>query len=295
METPEHYEHRVHINPYLSNPELNVMFAGAARPHPHHRIGPAVHDYVLLHSVDHGQGVFEWEGQSYRVGQGDTFVIFPGGLFSYVSDGSEPWSYRWIAIQGISVLEMLTKVGITAANPVIKGADSDGLAHIYEHIEQSLAKQAGEVSTELDTGGWFRILLAEFARLNTDRLSSSARILTESERVVEQAIRWFRTQYMMPVCIGNLAASLGYHRTHFTKVFKHVTGLSPKQYIKRIRMEKAKELLSTSLNVEQVAASCGFSDPLYFSRQFKSWTGKSPTQFRDGMKRIYLENAQSND
>ncbi|MNU61026.1 HTH-type transcriptional activator RhaR [compost metagenome] len=289
METPEHYEYRVEINPYPYKNELNVMFVGAARPYPLHQIGPAVHDYILIHSVDQGGGRFEWEGHTYRIGQGDTFVIFPGGLFSYQSDETEPWSYRWIAIQGQNALDLLATIGITPSNPVIGGADAVNLAHIYEQAEQSLAKRSGEVLTDLEAGGWLRILLAEFARLNADKLPASARVLTESEHVVEQAVKWFRTQYMMPVSIGQLAASLGYHRTHFTKIFRQITGHSPMQYVQRIRMERAKELLHTSLTVEQVAASCGFQDPLYFSRQFKSCTGQSPTQFRDQLRTIEVK------
>lgn len=286
MENPEHYEYRIQINPYLLNADLNIAFAGAARPEPRHKIGPAVHPYILIHTVESGYGTFVWQGKNYRLGQGDTFVIFPGVLFSYEADHTEPWIYRWVAIQGPHALEMLKKTGITTTDPIVRGADPEHLAGLFESIERVLEQQSGETVTTLATDGWFRILLAEFARLNAPKLRySTAEALTDSERAVEQAIRWFQTQYMLPVSIDKLAASLGYHRTHFTKVFKQLTSLSPKQYINQVRLERAKELLRTNLSVEQVGNSCGFTDPLYFSKQFKLWTGESPSQFREGLRR----------
>ncbi|PNQ85237.1 AraC family transcriptional regulator [Paenibacillus polymyxa] len=290
MGNPEHYEYRVQINRYLLNAELNVTFAGAARPLPRHKVGPAVYNYILIHSVDHGYGTFEWQRKKHRLGQGDIFIIFPGVLFSYEADNAEPWSYRWIALQGRCVTEMLENIGVTPIDPIVRGANSVKLASIFETIEHELEHKSGETITTLATDGWFRVLLAEFARLNANKLHYSPdEVLTDSERVVEQAIRWFQTQYMLPISIEKLATSLGYHRTHFTKVFKQLTSLSPKQYINQVRMERAKELLNTNISIEQVGNSCGFSDPLYFSKQFKKWTGISPTQYRDELKRSYKD------
>ncbi|MFX3631571.1 MAG: AraC family transcriptional regulator [Candidatus Pristimantibacillus sp.] len=290
MENPEHYEYRVQINPYLLNAELNITFAGAARPRPLHKVGPAVYNYTLIHSVDHGFGTFEWQRKMYHLGKGDIFVIFPGVLFNYEADKAEPWSYRWVALQGRNVTEMLENVGVTITNPIVRGADSANLASIFETIEHELELKSGETITTLATDGWFRLLLAEFARLNINKLHySSTKVLTDSERLVEQAIRWFQTQYMLPISIEKLATSLGYHRTHFTKVFKQLTSLSPQQYINQVRMKRARELLNTNISIEQVGNSCGFSDPLYFSKQFKKWTGTSPTQYRVELKRSYRD------
>ncbi|WP_138495175.1 helix-turn-helix domain-containing protein [Paenibacillus pinistramenti] len=291
MENPEHYEYRVQMNPYLLNAELNVTFAGAAKPLPRHKVGPAVYNYILIHSVDSGYGTFEWQRKKYRLGQGDTFVIFPGVLFSYEADGADPWSYRWAALQGPRVAEMLEKAGVTLTDPVIRGADPEYLAGIFEAIEQVFEQKAGETAAALAADGWFRVLLADFARLNAPKLQySSAEVLTGSERLVEQAVRWFQTQYMQPISIEKLAASLGYHRTHFTKVFKQLTSLSPRQYINQIRMERAKELLNTPISIEQVGNSCGYADPLYFSKQFKKWTGQSPAHYRNELKRAHEKN-----
>lgn len=67
----------------------------------------------------------------------------------------------------------------------------------------------------------------------------------------------------------------------FRKRFTAAAGASPMQYVQRIRMQMAKEQLSGSeKTVRQIAFSCGFTDPYYFSRVFKKSEGLSPLQFR---------------
>jgi len=51
-------------------------------------------------------------------------------------------------------------------------------------------------------------------------------------------------------------------------------------YLLKIRMERAKLLLLEPLTIEQVASSVGFTDALYFSKQFKKWYGRSPSEYR---------------
>jgi len=79
-----------------------------------------------------------------------------------------------------------------------------------------------------------------------------------------------------------LSRNLGYHRAHLFNAFKARTGLSPKQYLTKIRIDKAKELLAGPLTIDQIASSVGFNDALYFSRQFKKSTGMSPSEYRSG-------------
>ena len=80
--------------------------------------------------------------------------------------------------------------------------------------------------------------------------------------------------------------ALGYHPDYFRRSFKRYTSLSPLRYLNGLRIERAKDLLrlETSLSVGEIAARCGFSDPLYFSTAFKAQVGISPLNYRKGEK-----------
>lgn len=67
----------------------------------------------------------------------------------------------------------------------------------------------------------------------------------------------------------------------FTHAFKESTGLSPKQYMMRIKVDTACQLLAgTGLSVAEVAAAVGIDDVNYFSRLIKKYTGRSPSRQR---------------
>lgn len=77
-----------------------------------------------------------------------------------------------------------------------------------------------------------------------------------------------------------LAAMCGIGNAHFRALFKQHLNQSPIAYLNMQRIERAKELLRSGLvSVSQVAGSVGCSNPYYFSRVFKKYTGLSPTDF----------------
>ncbi len=83
--------------------------------------------------------------------------------------------------------------------------------------------------------------------------------------------------------VDQFAQTVQMGRTVFYKKIKGITGYSPNEYLRVIRMKKAAELLSTtSLNVSEVSYRVGINDPFYFSKCFKMQFGKSPTQYLKG-------------
>lgn len=85
--------------------------------------------------------------------------------------------------------------------------------------------------------------------------------------------------------IDLFAEKMGYGRTTFYKKVKKLTGKTPNDYIKTLRMERAVELLKDdTLTVAQVSYDIGIEDPYYFSKTFKAFYGISPTQYRKGEK-----------
>lgn len=81
--------------------------------------------------------------------------------------------------------------------------------------------------------------------------------------------------------IAGIAKELNLSRSQCTKLFSKVYGLSPRQYVSRQKLNAAKELLvKTNLPIAAVAEKLGFSSASHFSRQFRRWTGQSPTEYK---------------
>lgn len=82
--------------------------------------------------------------------------------------------------------------------------------------------------------------------------------------------------------IKKLAEIADVSPAHFQKLFKEETGITPIQFIKQIRLEKARELLETTfLRVQQIAYEAGIRDQSYFNRAFKEKYGLTPNQYRE--------------
>lgn len=79
-----------------------------------------------------------------------------------------------------------------------------------------------------------------------------------------------------------LASLCGISQTYFHRLFTERYGMSPKEYIIRLRIDRAKQLLpDTSLTVRQIANLCGYAEPCHFTREFTKRVGMTPTAYRE--------------
>jgi AraC-like DNA-binding protein len=276
----EHTYFTVSINPHESNSELSVLFSGEGKPIALHNTGPGVHDYYLVHTVHSGNGTFEMHNRTYHCTAGDTFIIYPGELFRYTADAENPWQYSWVAFTGYAAGMMLSQIGASPQNAVIMGSVPRSMRHYYRRIRSSFQQSMYPALEDMEAAGWLRLLLRELGRAGAHQAKAKPATETEIQRQVSQAVRYLELQYTQVVSIEQLARTLGYHRTYLCKMFKQATGLAPMQYLFKIRMERAKQLLETAMTIDQVASSVGFNDALYFSKQFHKWSGSAPSVYR---------------
>lgn len=81
--------------------------------------------------------------------------------------------------------------------------------------------------------------------------------------------------------IDEMAGSVNMSRSGFQHLYKKMFGVSVISDVINGRLERAKRLLSsTDLTVSEIASKCGYATEYNFMRQFKSRTGKTPTEYR---------------
>lgn len=98
---------------------------------------------------------------------------------------------------------------------------------------------------------------------------------------ISKTIDYLQNHYMNPIEIGSLPRLAGLTPSAYCRAFKKLTGLSPSGYLTRLRLSKAKELLTAPgrATLKEIASSIGYTDELYFSRVFKKAEGISPTGY----------------
>ncbi len=87
--------------------------------------------------------------------------------------------------------------------------------------------------------------------------------------------------------IDSIVSEFNYGRSVFYRKIKTITGYTPTEFVKSVKMEKAGEnLISTSKSVSEISTQVGFNDSDYFSRAFKKHYGLTPTNYRQQRKGI---------
>lgn len=99
--------------------------------------------------------------------------------------------------------------------------------------------------------------------------------------VVEKVSALLAKEYANPAILEELPARVGVSKFHLGRLFKAVTGKTPKEYLQAVRLDKARELLvSSSLSGTQVCFEAGFNSLSNFYALFRSATGLSPQEYR---------------
>jgi YesN/AraC family two-component response regulator len=87
------------------------------------------------------------------------------------------------------------------------------------------------------------------------------------------------------LCLGEVARAVNTSTFYFCKMFKKATGLHFTEYLSRVRIEKARNLLlNPNLRVSEIAYEVGFQSLTHFNRVFKKLIGNSPTEYRCQLK-----------
>ena len=97
---------------------------------------------------------------------------------------------------------------------------------------------------------------------------------------IHRAIKYIEGNLYNDITSAQLSKISGYTQAHFCRKFKTVTGFSPIAYINKLRVDKAYAMiLSGETDINHISYKCGFSEPNYFSRCFKTHYGKAPSHF----------------
>lgn len=99
--------------------------------------------------------------------------------------------------------------------------------------------------------------------------------------MVKSGISYIKKHFYEQPSVDDIANHAGYSKYYFCRCFKEITGYTVNSYINSVKIEHAKELLTThNQSVSEVSEICGFSDISYFTKIFKKYTGVLPSKLK---------------
>ena len=105
--------------------------------------------------------------------------------------------------------------------------------------------------------------------------------------VIIRAKQFIRDHQEENLSLGEVARAVNTSSFYFCKLFKKATGINFTEYVSRVRVEKARDLLvNPDLRVSEVACEVGFQSLTHFNRVFRKLAGQSPTQYRESLPKF---------
>lgn len=246
------------------------FISGGHKPINLHQWGPGVRDVYALHYIIRGQGILETGGQHYRLGAGESFIIFPQKEIYYYPDPADPWEYVWIEFSGRDVGRIVDMTQLSVQHPVLPVAPET--MEPWFHLGWNGGASLVEV---LRADARLHLLLSYYMEFFPNEKQA------ESRDDVWMAKTYIEQNYWQSsLTVAEIVLAVNLERSYLFRKFKEATGESVSTYITACRIRRACELLESSqLSIQSIAYSVGYNDPLYFSRVFKKATSYTPSAY----------------
>lgn len=108
---------------------------------------------------------------------------------------------------------------------------------------------------------------------------------------ISAAIAYIEKNFMNPITLEQLSGIAYLSPRHFDRIFKKIYHVSPFEYILKLRLSYACDLLKDNISISSVAEKSGFSDSNYFARCFKKEYGCTPREMRSKLAKEELDEA----
>ena len=258
------YPPNIHPSRYLFSPEK----------------GRVLDEYCLLY-ISKGKGSFVSDNQKLQtVEEGNMFLLYPGEWHSYRPDEQTGWNEYWIGFKGVNIDNRAEHGFFNKKNPVFKVGINNEIMALYEQAINIAIEQKPGYQQML--AGIVNYLLGLAYSLDKNQCLENPEVNNQINKakiiIIENLYTGIKAE--------EIAEKINVSYSWFRRIFKEYTGFAPAQYIKELKIQRGKELLTnTSLSAKEIAYKIGFEDHEYFFTAFKKKTGMTPIQYREYTQR----------
>lgn len=231
-------------------------------------------DFHWIH-VTKGKGKLLLEGREHLVGENMGFFLYPSTPHAYHSI-EEKWETHWITFGGYGVRKLLKQVGLEK-NRVFYLQDM----HLLEEHFLNIMRSSSEITST--NGFQTSVYLYQFLIILRNNISDNNRIKYSKLKQLDPVIEFLEQNYDKSPSLDEMAEIIAITPPHLCRLFKEVFKIRPFEYLTKIRIKKAKELMmvSDNLSIKYIAKKSGYNDVSYFCYVFKEYEGITPSEFKN--------------
>ena len=232
---------------------------------------PFIFPIYYMHLVTRGEGVLKILSRSFQISKGTLFFAFPG--VPYEIEGSDDLTYIYVSYMGLRAAELMSEMNITPSLPVREGFE----AHVsfWKEAIQRINQKNANVLTE-------SVLLYTLSYLAGDDSTAPSK----SSNLIENITYYIDNNYADPeLSLKKIADIFAYTDKYLSHVFKEGTGMNFSEYLTRLRIQRAIDLIGRGArDVTQIAYESGYRDSVYFAKVFKRYVQKTPDKYIKSQK-----------
>lgn len=223
-----------------------------------------------------GNGWCDLAGRRHEVLK-DQLLVIPAAIpHAYGAARNDPWTIHWFHAIGDNVPYYLEKLEVNGSKPVVRLGGNVQIFSLFEEVLEGL--EHGSTLTHLTYAAHSLAHLMGVILQHKDDFWHGE---TDVRERMLRSIEFMKDHLRQPLSISTLAAVVNLSRSHYTTLFKRVTGYAPLMYLNHLRMQRAVQLLNTThLSIKAISDELGYSEQFYFSRAFSKLHGNSPSEHR---------------
>lgn len=269
------------INPLFQ--DFYLCFCGYSACKPLHSYGPAARPNYIIHYILEGKGSYQIGERKYHLSKGQGFLIEPEYMTYYQADRQEPWTYIWVGFNGADAAKRLKDIGLSNDQPVFQCREGEKLKDIVLDMLQHLQATASNLY-------YLQGMLYQFfSVLLRDAVLDPLEEQSEGNVHLLAAIQYIKNHCFEGIDVEDIANAVSVNRSHLYAIFKSRLGITPKEYLTKARISRARDQLAlTDASIEQIAEACGYQSALAFSRAFKEEMEVTPSQYRKTSRRTVV-------
>lgn len=266
---------------------------------------PRTSDEFILYLMENGTMYLEEDSEKYILNKGDFFLIEPNKFHNGYKKAS--CSYYYVHFKHSDLVRTDDKYiermihkrrSAFESDPFIDNPPTESISFFYKHFNISNKLLLMNLFYTFKDGisDYYKKLedykiytsckLQEiFIKVCREYLStiidSQKKPLPRVYHIVQNIIDFLNDQYQKKLTSTDIEEIFELSYDYLNRTFQEITGYSILNYLNIIRINKAKELISsTSLKVSEIGYLVGVEDPYYFSRLFKKYVGIPPSKYR---------------
>ncbi|HWT73498.1 MAG TPA: AraC family transcriptional regulator [Mobilitalea sp.] len=246
------------------------------------------HDFAEMTYVLSGKGKYLIEGKEYDVEAGDLVICNPGVKHTHIIINPKEPTIEFIS--GFTDFHFKNM-----APNSIELSDKSYILHTTAELKQEISKHCFTMIAEREgnqVGRYFMfkthlmqmllLVMREIADVeNTEQKGYNFETYNKNY-AVNRIITYLNENYEHKISLEQIAHNMYLSPVYISKIFKEETGESPINYLIKIRLEKAKDILlnSDGGSIKNIANQVGYDDVYHFSKLFKKYYGISPLYYK---------------